>query len=85
MSWIENIRKWWKRSITYYPPLTDEQREAHERVNEIIEDAGNELIDICPASEQLENALIKVTEARMWAHAALAIHSNNPDAENLEK
>ena len=81
MSWIENLKKWWTKCITYHPPRTEEQRNAHARVNEIIAKAGEDLLEVCPASEQLENVLVKLQEARMWANASLAIHVNNPNPE----
>ena len=40
MSYIDNLRKWWAERMTYYPPQSEEQRTNHERVNEIIENAG---------------------------------------------
>lgn len=74
----ENLRRWWKEIMTYYPARTDEQRQAHVRVNQIIEQAGEELLDICPRSEQLELVLQHLQIARMWANAGLGIHINNP-------
>ena len=64
--------------MTYYPARTDAQRHAHVRVNQIIEQAGDELLDICPRSEQLEFVLQHLQIARMWANAGLGIHVNNP-------
>ena len=81
MSYLNNLRKWWKKCITYHPPRTDAQRDAHASVNKILEKAGNDLLDIVPACEQTEFMLHQLQIARMWANAALAVHVNNPNKE----
>ena len=78
----QNIdEKFWKEIIKYHPPKSDDQRHSHLKVNYIIEDTGDKLLRVCPKCNQLDIALMKLQEARMWANAALAIHVNNPKSE----
>ena len=70
----------WKRKITYHPPKSDVQRSAHKHVNHVCETAGDKLFRVCPKSPELDMALMKIQEARMWANAALAVNVNaSPD------
>ena len=83
-AFIEDI----KNRFSFYPPITDEQREDHELVNSIFVDAAVKVAQICPQSPELETAINSLAVARAMANASLAIYVNSrnqlEDLEDLE-
>ena len=78
MSAVEKgiYKKQVKHECTYHAPKTEEQRNNHERVNAAVLKLLNELIDICPLSPQLEEAVSFIKIGRNKANEALAVHVN---------
>lgn len=66
---------------TYHAPTTDEQRQNHEQVNAAVLELLEKLIDICPVSPQLDEAISFIKIGRNKANEALAVHVNAKEAE----
>ena len=66
---------------TFHAPTTETQRNNHERVNTAVLNLLIELIDICPVSAQLEEAISHFKTGRNKANEALAVHVNAKDAD----
>ena len=58
--------------ITYHPPKTEGDVQAHDRVRNIIGDAMRELNALCPDGRDKALAFTKLEEAMFHANAALA-------------
>ena len=72
----EMRKRKWAKAVAYHPPQNDEQRQAHEQINQATKELGDFLIDVCPPSDEQEHALNHIMLARMFANAARAIHVN---------
>ena len=72
----ETLKQRVKHECTYHAPKTEEQRNNHERVNAAVLDMLMKLIDICPVSAQLEEAISHFKTGRNKANEALAVHVN---------
>ena len=66
---------------TYHAPKTDAQRQNHERVNAAVLELLIALIDICPVSPQLDEAISFIKIGRNKANEALAVHINAQQTE----
>ena len=80
----DKLRKEWEKSISYHPPRTEEQRNAHAHVNDLIKQVGYDLIEVLPDCDEADFVRQCLQEARMWANASLAIHVNNPNRDKEE-
>ena len=69
---------------TYHAPKTDKQRQNHEQVNTAVLELLEKLIDICPVSPQLEEAISFIKIGRNKANEALAVHVNAQPTETSE-
>ena len=56
----------------YHQPKCEETARRHERVRNLTVQCAISLRNTCPPSRQLDIALMKMEEARMWANAAIA-------------
>ena len=65
--------------FTFHPAKTDEQREAHNRVNTLMLSTARQLIRFVPMSPELDKAIDALEIAKMRANQAVAIHNNTED------
>lgn len=72
----EHYKQQVTHECTYHAPTTEEQRNNHERVNAAVLHLIHELIDICPLSPQLKEAVSFIKIGRNKANEALAVHVN---------
>ena len=78
----EHYKKRVRHECTYHAPTTDEQRQNHEKVNAAVLDLiMKTLIDICPLSPQLDEAINAIKIGRNKANEALAVHVNAKESE----
>lgn len=60
--------------FTYHTPSGD-QPQRYEQINEKAKQLALLVNEICPESAEKTKAIRKIQAARMWANAAIAIHS----------
>ena len=72
-----------RQECTYHPPTTQEQRENHEKVNAAVWTLIETLINICPLSPQLDEAISFIKTGRNKANEALAVHVNAKSAVHV--
>ena len=77
----ENLKQRVIQECTYHPPTTEAERNNHERVNAATLNLLLELIDICPVSPQLDEAIGFIKIGRNKANEALAVHVNAKESE----
>lgn len=64
-----------RNEYAYHPP-TGTKQYRHEMVRNLIDAAHSVIEELCPAGVELDQALVKLREAMMWANAGIAC---NPD------
>ena len=83
---IANKKEQFKEQVThectYHPPRTEEQKENHNRVNVAVLHLIHVLIDICPLSAQLREAISHIKTGRNKANESLAVHVNSKSSED---
>lgn len=60
-----------ERRFTYHRP-SGNQAERYERIKAECKSLGLELIEMCPESRELSNALTSLDEVMFWSNAAIA-------------